>query len=230
MQAGSAFRFSRSSLSLACFAAAFASSAAVAQQAAGGTGLTADSARWHRGLALGEAQANFGDYGLQLPNAMPSILRDSEAKAGFKFFGGYRFGSIFALAGGFADPRKFDGVQDAATAPFGATSGRTSGFRLDAVGIVPIRRGLSLFGKIGTRYSPTRNSGFAGAGMLAPAFADPGQKRYEWNANYGLGASYDVSNSIGLHFKYERANSYFGDTRTSEGNVGIWSLGLIRRY
>lgn len=63
--------------------------------------------------------------------------------------------------------------------------------------------------------------------MLTPADLSP--KRSEWNSKYGLGASYEMSNKLGLRFEYERINNV-GDIRTGEGNVGMWSLGLIRRY
>jgi len=159
---------------------------------------------------------------------MPSLRPTFETKSGFKFFGGYEFRPVFAREGGLADPRRFDAMRDAAA--FGPTAARASGFRLDAVGIVPLRGGFSLFGRIGTLYLPSRSSIFAGGSLLAPAYTDPSQVRYEWNVNYSLGASYHVSNSIGLQFKYERANSYFGDARMSDSNVGIWSLGLIKRY
>ncbi|MFH1603686.1 MAG: outer membrane beta-barrel protein [Pseudomonadota bacterium] len=227
MQAGSPS--SRGLLSVVLIAAAFASTAVIAQQStAGGAGLAAGSLGWHRGLALRGFQA--GDNRLQLSGAMPSIFPKTEANIGFKFFGGYRFGPSFALEGGFADPGKFDATRDMAAPAFGATSSWKSGFRLDAIGIVPLRGGFSLFGRIGTLYSPTRNPILASGGMFSTAFTDPSQTRFEWKAEYGLGASYDVSRSIGLHFKYEHANSYFGEARTSETNAGVWSLGLIKLY
>jgi hypothetical protein len=63
--------------------------------------------------------------------------------------------------------------------------------------------------------------------LLTPTDLSP--KRSEWNSKYGLGASYEMSNKLGLRFEYERINS-LGDGRTGDGNVGIWSLGLIKRY
>jgi len=228
MQAGRKFGFAGGLCLLASMAA---SSAAIAQSAAaGGTGLalhSADSPRW---LDRGGFHADNGGNSLQLPGVMPSILSRTDTDAGFKFSGGYQFGPSFALQGGFTDPRRIDAMRDIEAPAFVATSSRASGFRLDAVGIVPLRGGFSLFGKIGTLYSPARDSLSTGGGMRVPAFVDPGQRRFDWNANYGLGASYDVSSSIGLHFKYERANSYYGDARTAEPHVGTWSFGLIKRY
>ena len=230
MYVGNAAAFSRKFVTIAAVAAACAPAAVLAQPpAAGGTGLSVRSAGWYSGLFVGQDDHSAGMPSLSA--ARPSIVSGSESNAGFNLFGGYQFSRHFAVEGRLSEFGKYDAMRDDATPVLGATPGRSSGFRLDAVGIVPLRGGFSLFGKIGTLYSPARTfvSGGGGPTQL-PSFADPNTKPFEWNARYGLGASYDVSSSTGLHFKYERASSYLGDARIGDGNVGIWSFGLIKRY
>ena len=229
MYAGNAAAFSRKLLTIASVAAAFAPAAVLAQApAAGGTGLALRSAGWYSGLSV--RPDALGASTPPLSAAMPSIVSGSEANTGFKIVGGYQFSRHFAVEGRLSDFGRSETLRDDTTPAFGSTPGRSSGFRLDAVGIVPLRGGFSLFGKIGTLYSPARNFVAGGGLTQVPSFADPNPKPFEWNARYGLGASYDVSSSTGLHFKYERASSYVGDARIGDANVGIWSLGLIKRY
>ncbi len=229
MYAGNTAAFSRTLVTIASFAAAFAPAAVMAQPpAAGGTGLAVRSAGWYSGLSVG--QDDLGAGVPPLSAAPPSIVSGSEANAGFKIYGGYQFSRHLAVEGRLSDFGRSETLRDDTTPPFGTAPGRSSGFRLDAVGIVPLRGGFSLFGKIGTLYSPARNFVPGGGLTQVPGSADPNPKPFEWNARYGLGASYDVSSSTGLHFKYERASSYVGDARIGDGNVGIWSFGLIKRY
>ena len=232
MYAGNAATFSRKLLTIASVAAALAPATALAQpQAAGGTGLALRPAGWYSGLAVGRLEGDLGAGVPPLSAAMPANLAAGETNGGFKIFGGYQFNRHFAVEGRLSEIGRPDSTRDDIAPVFGATPGRSSGFRLDAVGIVPLRGGFSLFGRIGTWYSPVRNFASAGGGLLlVPTFADPNSKPFEWNATYGLGASYDFSSNTGLHFKYERANGYLGDSRTGDGNVGVWSFGLIKRY
>ena len=208
-----------------------ASSAAIAQQApTGETGLALPSRGSHSGLLLGSVRGDYADARLRVPSEIPSVLSRFDANDGSSLFGSYRFSPSFVLGGAVTKYGKLDAMRDsAAPAPWAAPS-RAGGIRFDAVGIVPLVGGFSVFGKVGTLYTPSSYPFSAGGSMLSTLLGDPGQKLYAWNATYGLGASYDVSSNFGLHLKYERANSYFGDARTSDSNVGIWSFGLIKRY
>lgn len=227
--AGGESAFARCLCSVALLASACAPLTLVAQPAlALDTGSAAQAAGWLGGLSLARVRNNGGDVGLRLPGEMSSVLSKIEANAGSRFFGGYRFSPNFMLGGTVTDFSKFDALRDTA-APALLVTGQSSGFRMDAVGVVPLLGGFSLFGKFGTLYAPSRYS-LASGGAFPTTPGVPGQKFYGWNATYGLGASYDVSESTGLHLKYERAGNYFGDARTGDSNPGIWSFGLIRRY
>ena len=204
-------------------AAAFAPAAALAQQKAEGG--------WYTGLSFGATQIGLTDNTLPIAGATATTFSKDESSTGFKIFGGYRFNKNFALEGGYTDLGKFNASREA-IAPFSGSLSRStkaSGFDLSAVGIIPMQNGFSLFGKVGAMYTMSEGSvSTSGALLLAPDVST-NPKRSEWNPKVGIGADYAFSNGLGLRLEYERINNV-GDSRTGEGNVGIWSLGLSKRY
>lgn len=223
-------------LPVAALALAFAPATALAQQQAGGggngTGIELRSGGWYSGLRIERSQIGISDRQFPDPGVTASTLFTSESSAGYKLYGGYQFNRNFAVEGGYTDLGKLDFGRDTATPALGSISSniRSSGLHLDMVGIIPLQNGLSLFGRLGTVYSMgnTLVSTSAGAAPLL-TLTDLNPRRSEWNSRYGLGASYDLPNNLGLRFGYERINNV-GDFRTGDGNVGMWSLGLTKRY
>jgi OOP family OmpA-OmpF porin len=205
-------------------AAAFAPAGAMAQQKAGGG--------WYSGISLGGTQIGMSDNVVPVAGATATTLAKDESGTGFKLFGGYRYSQNFAVEGGYFDFGNFTARRDV-SAPVVGTISRTmksSGFNVDAVGIMPLQSGFSLFGKVGLAYSMTKGSISTGGALLPdPALTSLSPKRSEWNPKIGLGASYDFSNGMGLRLEYERISNV-GDLRTGEGNIGMWSLGLTKRY
>lgn len=203
-------------------AVAFAPAGALAQQRAAGAG-------WYGGLSVGGSQIGMSDNILPVTGATPAGLTKDESSTGFKLFGGYQYNPNFALEGGYTDLGKFDARRNV-TAPDGFISRnmRTAGFDLAAVGIIPMQNGFSLFGKIGVMYTMTRSS-ISTSSTLVPVSAELSPKRSEWNPKFGIGAGYDFSNGLGLRAEYERVSNV-GDAATGEGNVGMWSLGLTKRF
>lgn len=221
-------------LVLALTAAAFAPAPALAQQqgtgGGSGTGMALPSGGWYSGLSLGRSRIGIRDSLLPLTGATLSNLYWDESSSAYKLYGGYQFTRNLALEGGYADLGRFDARREITAPALGSVSSSASGFYLGAVGIVPLPNRFSLFGKLGTAYARSTASISTSAAvlpLLTPA--DLGLKRSEWNSKYGLGASYEMSSNLGLRLEYERINS-FGDGRIGEGNVGIWSLGLTKRY
>lgn len=231
---GEPARASGALLLLASMAAAFAPAQALAQQQGGGSGTGMDlrSGGWYSGLRVGHSQIGISDNMFPVTGATTPNLFTSESNTGYKLYGGYQFNRNVALEGGYTDFGKFDPGRDTATPALDSVSSnfRSSGLHLDVVGIIPLHNGLSLFGRLGTVYT-MGNTSISASGGAAPllTLTDLNARRSEWNSRYGLGASYDLPNNLGLRFGYERINN-LGDFRTGEGNVGMWSLGLTKRY
>jgi OmpA-OmpF porin, OOP family len=223
-------------LLLASIAAAMVPARALAQpqgaESGSGTGMALPSGGWYGGLSLGHSRLGIRDTLLPVTGSTLSNLSARDSGNGYKLYGGYQFNRNLALEGGYADFGRFDAQRDVGAPAFSALSSdaRAGGFYVGAVGVVPLPNRFSLFGKLGTGYTTGAASMSAsGAGLPLLTPADLGQRRSEWNSKYGLGASYEMSSELGLRFEYERINS-FGDGRGVEGNVGMWSLGLTKRY
>lgn len=218
----------------ALLAALFTPALAHAQDtdAAGGTGMTLPSGGWYGGLTAGRSQPGIRESLLPVTGARQSQLSENASAPGYRLYGGYQFSRNITLEGGYADFGRLDAQRESVAPMLGAASNtfRFSAFYLGAVGIIPLPNRFSLFGKLGTSYGAGASSVSTGGVMpqlLTPA--DPIPRRTEWNSKYGLGASYEMSNKLGLRFEYERSNS-LSDGRIGEGNVGMWSLGLTKRY
>jgi OOP family OmpA-OmpF porin len=200
------------------------------------TGAALPSAGWYGGISAGRSQAGIRESVTPVTGTAVSRLYADDSSSGFGFYGGYQFNRNFTLEGGYADSGRFDMRREIASPASAATGSgiRASGFYVGALGVLPLPNRFSLYGKLGTGYttSAATSAAFASAsGAMQPmsAPADQVWRRTEWNSKIGLGASYEMSNRLGLRFEYERTNS-MGYGGAGEGNVGMWSLGLIRRY
>lgn len=216
---------------IALLAAVFTPAQAQGADAGNDTGMALPSGGWYGGLSAGRTQLGIRDTLLPVTGAKLSRLSEDEATGGYKLFGGYQFNRNLTFEGGYADFGRPEAQREIAPMLGSMSSNfRPGGFYLGAVGIIPLPNRFSLFGKLGTSYG-TSASSFSASGVALPLLtpADPISRRSEWNSKYGLGASYEMSNKLGLRFEYERSNSA-GDGRVGDGNVGIWSLGLTKRY
>jgi OOP family OmpA-OmpF porin len=214
-------------IALACAPAQVSAQTGLGLDAGGAIALP--SGGWYSGLSAGRSQVGIRDSLVPTTGAALSRFDTDDSNTGFKFYGGYRFNRNVTLEGGYADFGKFDSQREMMVPAFGSLSSgiRASGFYVGAVGVVPLPNRFSLFGKLGTGYTTNQAFVSTSSAMLTPA--DLGARRTEWNSKYGLGASYEMSNKLGLRFEYERSNS-LGYGGAGDGNVGMWSLGLTRRY
>lgn len=187
---------------------------------------------WTSGISIGGTQIGMSDNVAPVTGATASSFSKDESSTGFKIFFDYRFNQNFALEGGYVDFGKFDARRDV-TAPVTGTLTRnlkSSGFDLTAMGILPMDNGFSLFAKAGGIYTMTRGSISTSGGLIPVAtLTDLSPKRSELNPKFGVGLGYQFSNGLGLRLEYERVMNV-GDGSTMEGHIGMWSLGLTKRY
>ena len=199
-------------------------------------GTAADSG-WFGGLSLGQAKVSIDNSGTAPAGVTFSHTKDEKDTA-YKVFGGYQFNKNFAVEGGYADFGNHS-LTVSITAPTIADgsikgSAEASGFNVDAVGIIPLQSGFSLFGKVGAVYTTTKGS-YTGSGaytsaVLATAFGDLNPKSSEWNLKWGVGAKYDFTNNMALRVEYERINNVGDKNKVGESDVDMWSLGLVVRF
>jgi OOP family OmpA-OmpF porin len=151
---------------------------------------------------------------------------NAEGSAAFKAFVGYRFHQNFAIEAYYADLGDFEFRRNV----FGGTANadiESSGWGVDALGIFPLRRGWSLFGKVGgfrstTKTQYTQVSGFPPGTNLNP-------ERKEWNFKVGFGGQYDFSRNLAVRAEIE---SYLGvgDSQTGDGTITMVSMSIVGRF
>jgi len=184
------------------------------------------------GAGAGAAVLPFDeDDFLPVQGATQSVVTSEEGSAAFKGFIGYRFHPNFALEAYYADLGDFE-FQRNVTAPFGATAKATiksSGWGIDALGIFPLPRQWSLFGKVGAFYSTT-NTAYTSTGAVA---FTPGTnlnpERSEWNFKLGFGGQYDFHRNFAVRAEIETYVGV-GNDQTGEGNITMLSVSLLARF
>lgn len=184
--------------------------------------------------SLGQSKfngVNQGNYDAALNNSggavQSSNLKDTDT--GFKLLLGHQFTPNFALEGGYVDLGK--AKYNAALSDGNASANYKSyGAVLDAVGIMPLSNGFSLFGKGGLYYGRTSldvsNSSAAAGGAFSGL-----NSTWKTSLNYGAGVSYELSKNLSLRGEYERF-SHVGDNIETGGksNVDLLSVGLALKF
>ncbi|MGH8492109.1 MAG: outer membrane beta-barrel protein [Moraxellaceae bacterium] len=129
----------------------------------------ADDAGWYIGGNIGHSKATIDDgriaNSLQGAGFSSIAISDDDHDMGFKLLGGYQFNPYFSLEGGYFDLGEFG--YTANVQPTGALSGnlQLKGVSLDAVGMLPLTKKLSLLGRIGANYTNADTS-YAGSGAV----------------------------------------------------------------
>jgi OOP family OmpA-OmpF porin len=219
--------------------AALGSQFAMAQSGAGGAAgsgaamghhyAAASDTGWYLGANVGRSRANIDESGIssRLLGAgfTASTISNDDSDTGYKLFAGYKFNRNFALEGGYFDLGRFS--YTATTVPAGTLKGniKLNGVNLDAVGILPISRNFSAFGRVGVNYAQAKDS-FSGTGAVTVLNTNPSKS--EANYKYGAGLQYDFSNALGMRFEAERYR--INDAVGSKGDVDLLSVGLVYRF
>ena len=189
----------------------------------------ADDFGWYGGVSVGQSRATIDDDRiisdlLSRGFVTTSLDGGNASDTGYKLFGGYRFNRNFALEGGYFKLGEFSYL--ATTLPLGSLAGNVEfqGVNLDLLGIWPITDRFSAFGRVGATYVEAK-ARFVGSGavLLTPAVTEPEER----GANYkiGVGLQYDFSQSLALRLEAERYR--VDDSIGNEGDVDLYSLGLV---
>ena len=168
---------------------------------------------------------------LEVPGATQSVVTSEEGSAAFKGFVGYRFHPNFAIEGSYVDFGKFE-FQRNVTAPFGGTAKaniKSSGWGIDALGIFPLPRQWSLFGKVGAFYSTTKTRYTSTGAVAFTPGTNLNPERSEWNFKLGFGGQYDFDRNFAVRAEIE---TYIGvgNDQTGEGEITMLSVSLLARF
>ena len=192
---------------------------------------------WYAGVNAGFASTSIDDASinsdlLTVPGiTSASTTSKNESDTGFKLFAGYQVNSNFALEGGYADLGKFK--VDTAVTAFGSpvtahSEIKATGWNVDAVGIVPVGNNWSIIGRVGViradvKFDATANGpGGSASDNVSSTTTD---------MKYGLGVQlYDVTQAFGIRGEWERYHDLGDKNTTGQGDVDLWSVGIVVKF
>jgi OOP family OmpA-OmpF porin len=185
--------------------------------------------RWYVGGALGQTHLKLADGVVAVPGAAVQGVTQDEVETGYKVFAGYRFHRRAALEAGLVNFGEFH-ARNTTTGPSGTVESESKrrGWSLDALANWPLSEGFSLLARAGGLFSSTKTLRTA-SGSITVAPGLERSSRSELNFHWGLGVSWDFSRSFALRAEYEQAQNV-GDGSTGEGNVSLFSAGLVLKF
>lgn len=188
---------------------------------------------WYLGANAGQSRfdASSGDLDStwrSLGFTASSSVDDTDT--GFKLFAGYKFMKYFAVEGGYVDLGKLTFSSNITAAPAGYSTGSVSGdiktkngVFIDAVGIVPVTDAFSVFGRLGAYSIKAEFHASGPAGSVD-------QNETGSDVHYGIGAGYNFTKNIGARLEWERFRNVGDESKTGEGDVDLWSVGLAYMF
>jgi OOP family OmpA-OmpF porin len=203
----------------------------------------AQNSNWYAVLSVG--QSTFDVDRSDLDSAIHGIglaidsssLDDTDT--GYKIQAGYKFSENFALEGGYMDLGRASYSGDALPDTFLGVDSfhlgadvQAYGFNIDAVGILPLGAGFSVFGKAGLVITQTEISVAAnGSGVGGSASEDDDDTETNVAPSLGVGLTFDLTETLSARLEYQRvfamktAADDFDDI-----DADLASIGLVARF
>jgi OOP family OmpA-OmpF porin len=189
-------------------------------------GARADDADWYAGIGAGRSVSKL-DYSriaaeLDAPGFTTTSIDTNTHRNTYKLFGGYQFGSNFALEGSYFDLGK--SAFYAPSAPAGSVNGTLDvrGFALDAVALLPFTERFGAFAKVGVTEAQTRDS-FDGTG--GNVILNPSPDHWKVNGKVGAGLQYLITPRFGIRGEWERYR--ISDAVRDHGNIDAVTVSLV---
>ncbi len=149
---------------------------------------------------------------------------------GMKGYLGYLFAPHFAFEVGYVNLGKLSVNTNISAAPSGYDTGllqgefkASAGVYADAIGIVPLGKGFSIFGRLGLYDIRAKLTVIGPSGT----FEDSATKA---NLHWGVGASYEITRSLSARVEFERFHNVGDADKTSRGDIDLVSGGVVYRF
>jgi OOP family OmpA-OmpF porin len=160
------------------------------------------------------AGVSFGTSAVNACGIVPPGLSCDDKDSTFKIFGGYQMSRNFAVELGYADLGKVT-----ASGPGESRELSSTAWEIMAVGIFPLEKSFSLFGKIGL-FSATTN--------LTSTVGRHGDDTSN-GVTFGLGARYNFTKTFGVRADWQRYMDVGGDN-VGESDVDTLTIGVVVRF
>lgn len=184
----------------------------------------ADETRFYLGAsaAYADLDEDRGDVERSMTDAgFAATARVDDTDFAWKVFAGYKLNAWFGVEAGYVDLGKVDGdfTITAPVAGRGSASADVDGFAAFAVARYPVLPRLDVFGKIGAFVWDVDGVAefTAGATRFSTRDDDNGV-----SAAFGLGAKYDISDTLGLRVEWER----YADISEDDNDADLFSIGF----
>ena len=211
--------------SLGIIAALLAVSAAGAAEA--------QSSSWYLGASAGSSKSNVSagevtNFLRSLGYGSPSTSADDKDQF-YKFSLGYRFSSVVAIEGYFADLGKYNTRSVVVTPTAGSVSAdyKSKGYGVDLVLSAPVTQEFSVFGRVGVIQAKTEAT-FGSTGSVG-LLANRGSKN-KTGQHFGVGLQYDFTPTVGIRGEVETFRKLGDDSTGGELKVDVVSIGAIFRF
>ncbi len=176
-----------------------------------------NSGVWYAGLGVGQSSLDISgsDVDAEYYGIPTSSVDDNDTA--WKIFGGQRLMENFGVEVTYMDYGTLAADSNLPPA-LGAgtiyTDLDTTAWMIDAVGILPVRESLELFGKLGVASwnTDTDVSAPAGITVLIEPFDNDGN-----DVHFGVGARYALNGNLGIRAEWERINA--------DSDLDAWTAG-----
>jgi OOP family OmpA-OmpF porin len=198
----------------------------------------AEGSNWYAVISVGQStfDADKSDFDDAAANAglviSSSKLDDSDT--GYKIQAGYKFNENLAVEGGYVDLGRLSLSADLgpqgpiASGHIGADL-KAYGFNIDAVGILPLGAGFSVFAKAGAILARTESDiSVTASGLGVSVSEDEDDSDTSLAPTAGVGLAFDLNDTLSVRLEYERFFSLKSDD--ADVDVDLASIGLVARF
>jgi len=190
----------------------------------------ADDSGWYVGLGAGRSDARRTTSWSQLTdsalgaNGITSSTLISSHETAWKILGGYRFSENFAAEGGYTRIGRFAGTAVISAPAVAAAPGTWDAHAVSAaaVGIVPLTKQFSAFGKLGLVYS--RLSVNVAAPGIGGATVLVSPKNSRTDVLVGAGLTFDVTKQFSVRTEWERFSNVGDGATTGQTAIDVFTL------
>lgn len=143
----------------------------------------------------------------------------------WKVFGGYQFNRHFAVEVGYADLGEV-GASGVVSGVSVSGNIEATAFELMAVGSIPVRDRLSVYGKVGLYRAETERSL---SGTLGTISVTDNDKETNTDLTFAFGVKFDITRNLGVRAEWQRYLDVGGGD-IGEDDIDVLSVGLVYRF
>lgn len=163
---------------------------------------------FYAGVTLGTARTQ---------NPFSNVTMSKTSDTTFGVLAGYQFTKNWGAEAFYTSAGKFSGAAGA-----NVVNGSANAFGVNAVGTLPLSDAFALYGKLGI--ASTKTSASSTLGDVTSATRT--------NATVGLGGIYNINQSVGIRFGWDRygasVNTVLGGA--SKHNIDAYTLGAVFKF